>query len=225
MDHLNTLAWRALIRLVAVIALLIFVPAGTLHYWQGWVYLGLFAGASTLVTLDLMRRDRALLARRLGGGAAAEREPAQKTILRLSAAAFAGLLALPALEHRLMDRVFPVAGVLAGDIMVVLGFAVVARVYRENSFASATVQVGECQTLISTGPYAIVRHPMYLGVALCLFGTPLALASLWAFAPATMLVGLMIWRIFDEERVLTAGLAGYTEYRRHVRYRLVPRVW
>jgi protein-S-isoprenylcysteine O-methyltransferase Ste14 len=225
MNTLDAQAWRALVRLTAFMALLLFVPAGTLHYWQAWVYLAVFIGASTLITIDLMRRDRALLARRLEGGASAEKEPIQKIIMLLAAIAFAALLAVPALDHRFRYSDIPVTAVALGDVMALIGFCVVARVYRENSFTSATVYVAESQTLISTGPYAIVRHPMYMGVALFLLGTPFALASYWAFPPMALLLGLMIWRLLDEERMLAGNLPGYIEYQRQVRYRLLPLVW
>jgi protein-S-isoprenylcysteine O-methyltransferase Ste14 len=160
MDTLNARAWRAIARMSLIMAFLLFEPAGTLRYWQAWVHLTALVGASALITIDLMRRDRALLVRRLSGGPAAERGPTQKTIVLLGAAAFAALLAVPALEHRFQYSDMPDLAVALGNILVLIGFGIVARVYRENSFTSATVHASESQTLISTGPYAVVRHPM-----------------------------------------------------------------
>lgn len=206
-------------------SLLLFAPAGTLQYWQAWLYLIVFMGAATLITVDLMHRDRALLERRLAAGVSAEVKPTQKIIIGLAAFAFAALLAIPALQHRLGHTSANLATVALGNAMVALGFAIVGRVYRENSFTSASVQVAEAQKLVSSGPYAIVRHPMYLGTSFCLAGTPLALGSYWAAAPALALLALMVWRLHDEERILAAELPGYAEYRECVRFRLLPKVW
>lgn len=225
MDTLNAQAWRALARMTVVMALLLFLPAGTLRYWQAWVYLTVFIGASTLITIDLMRRDRELLARRLNGGPSAEQEPNQKAIILLGAVVFAALLAVSALDYRFHYSNMPVLAVALGNILILIGFGIVDRVYHENSFTSATVYVAESQALISTGPYAIVRHPMYMGGALCLLGTPLALASYWAFVPMGILLVLLIWRLLGEEQVLAARLPGYVEYQRQVRSRLIPMVW
>jgi protein-S-isoprenylcysteine O-methyltransferase Ste14 len=206
-------------------AVLLFAPTGTLHYWQAWLYLSVFMGAATLITVDLMHRDRALLERRLVAGVSAEKEPTQKIIIGLAALAFAALLAIPAFERRLGLASEHLATVALGNALVALGFAIVGRVYRENSFTSASVHVAEAQRLVSSGPYAIVRHPMYLGVACCLVGTPLALGSCWAAVPALVLLSLMVWRLVDEERVLERELTGYVEYQQRVRYRLLPKVW
>jgi protein-S-isoprenylcysteine O-methyltransferase Ste14 len=225
MDTLNARAWRALFRAVVFMTVLLFAPAGTLHYWQAWLYLIVFMGAATLITIDLMRRDRALLERRLAAGVSAEKEPTQKIIIGLAAFAFAALLAIPAFERRLGHTSEHLSTVALGIVLVALGFAIVGRVYRENSFTSASVHVAEAQRLVSSGPYAIVRHPMYLGVACCLAGTPLALGSYWATAPALALLSLMVWRLLEEERVLAAELPGYVEYQQRVRFRLLPKVW
>ena len=225
MDALNARAWRALLSALVVMSALLFGPAGTLHYSQAWLYLTVFMGGATVVTIDLMRRDRPLLERRLAAGVAAEREPAQKIILRAAAVAFAALLAIPAIERRLGHAGQTLAVLASGNVLVALGFAIVGRVYRENSFTSASVRVVETQHVVCSGPYAIVRHPMYLGVTFCLAGTPLALGSYWAVAPALVLVSLMVWRLVDEERVLAAELPGYVEYQQRVRWRLLPKVW
>lgn len=225
MDDLNARAWRALFRAGVAMWVLLFAPAGTLQYWQAWLYLSVFMGAATWVTTDLMHRDRALLERRLGAGASAEKEAAQKIILGLAAFTFAALLAIPAFERRLGHTGEHLAIVALGNALVALGFAIVGRVYRSNSFASASVYVAGSQRLVSSGPYANVRHPMYLGVACCLAGTPPALGSCWAYAPATVLLCLMVWRLLEEERVLAAELPGYVEYQQRVRFRLLPKVW
>ena len=158
-------------------AALIFGCAGTVHYWQGWIYLSLFVGMSAAITLDLIRHDPALLARRMKGGPTAERRPLQRLIMLGASLGFVGLLVIPALDFRFKWSEVPPAGVLGRDILFALGFGVIARVYRENTFTAATIQVVEGQHVITTGPYAIVRHPMYASALVYLIGTPLALGS------------------------------------------------
>ena len=114
---------------------------------------------------------------------------------------------------------------VAGDVLVAIGFCFIFRVYRENTFTSATIEVAEDQTVISTGPYAIVRHPMYASASLYLLGTPLALGSYWGLVPIAAMMPFLIWRLLDEERFLAKNLPGYTEYQKRVRHRLVPFVW
>ena len=225
MKSLGARAWFALAVLAAVMGLLLFVPAGTVHYWQAWVYLAIFTGASALITLDLLRRDRALLERRMSGGPTAEKRPAQKLIMLGTSVGFIALLVVPALDYRFGWSAVPPGGVIAGDLLVAIGFGLIARVYRENTFTSATIEVAENQRVISTGPYAIVRHPMYASGLLYLLGTPLALGSYWGLIPIAALLPFLIWRLFDEERFLAEHLPGYTEYQKRVRYRLVLFVW
>jgi protein-S-isoprenylcysteine O-methyltransferase Ste14 len=225
MKNLNARAWLALAVLAVVMGLLLFVPAGTVHYWQAWVYLSIFMGASVLTTLYLMRKDRALLERRMRGGPTAERRPAQKFIMLCTSIGFTTLLIVPAFDHRLSWSTVPLSGVVAGDVLVAIGFYLISLVYRENTFTSATIEVAENQKVISTGPYAIVRHPMYASASLYILGTPLALGSYWGLVPIAAMMPFLIWRLFDEERFLARNLSGYTEYQKRVRYRLVPFVW
>jgi protein-S-isoprenylcysteine O-methyltransferase Ste14 len=225
MKNLNARAWFALAVLAVVMGLLLFFPAGTVHYWQAWVYLAIFFGASALTTLDLMRRDSALLERRMSGGPTAETRPVQKIIMLCTSIGFIALLVVPALDHRFGWSAVPLGGVIAGDVLVAIGFYLIFLVYRENTFTSATIEVAENQTVISTGPYAIVRHPMYASASLYLLGTPLALGSYWGLVPLAAMLPFLIWRLLDEERFLARNLPGYTEYQKRVRYRLVPFVW
>jgi protein-S-isoprenylcysteine O-methyltransferase Ste14 len=222
---LNARAWLALAILVAVMALLLFIPAGTVRYWQASVYLSIFAATGALMTIYLARRDPALLERRMRGGPRAEEQPAQKRIMRWITLAFIALLVVPAIDYRFGWSDVPLPAVIAGDALVAVGFFFIFLVYRENTFASATVDVVADQKVISSGPYAIVRHPMYASALLYLFGTPLALASYWGFLPIAALIPLLIWRILDEERLLDERLPGYREYQQTVRHRLVPGVW
>jgi protein-S-isoprenylcysteine O-methyltransferase Ste14 len=225
MKSLNAKAWFALAVVAVVMGLLLFVPAGTVEYWQAWGYLSIFTGASALITLYLMRKDPALLERRMSGGPMAEKQPVQKLIMLCVSVGFIALLVVPALDHRFEWSTVPLGGVVAGDVLVAVGLGLVFLVYRENTFTSATIEVAEKQKVISTGPYAIVRHPMYASASLYLLGTPLALGSYWGFVPIAAMMPFLIWRLLDEERFLARNLPGYTEYQKRVRHRLVPSVW
>jgi protein-S-isoprenylcysteine O-methyltransferase Ste14 len=222
---LNARAWLSLAVLALVMGLLLFVPAGTLGYWQAWVYLALFFGLSAVVTRDLMHRDPALLERRMRGGPTAEKRPLQRFIMLGASIGFIGLLLVPGLDFRFCWSVVPTEVVLIGDALFVLGFGFIGRVYRENTFTSATIEVAEGQRVISSGPYAVVRHPMYASALLYLLGTPLALGSYWGLLALAFMLPFLLWRLLDEERVLARELPGYTDYQRRVRYRLVPYLW
>jgi protein-S-isoprenylcysteine O-methyltransferase Ste14 len=225
MKSLSARAWLSLAVLAVVMGLLLFVPAGTIHYWQAWAYLAIFTGASALITLDLLRRDRALLERRMRGGPTAEKRPAQKLIMLGTSIGFIALLVVPAIDHRFGWSALPLGGVVAGDLLVAIGFYLISVVYRENTFTSATIEVGQNQTVISTGPYAIVRHPLYASAFLYLLGTPPALGSYWGLVPIAVMMPFLIWRLLDEERFLAGRLPGYVDYQKRVRHRLVPFVW
>ena len=222
---LDVRAWLALAVVAGVMGALLFGPAGTLRYWQAGVYLAVFLGASVPTTLYLMKRDRALLARRMRGGPMFEKEATQRIIMLFASLGFIALLVVPALDHRFGWSTVPLYGVVVGDILIAVGFYCIFRVYRVNTFTSATIQVAEDQKVVSTGPYAIVRHPMYASASLYVLGTPLALGSLWGLVAVAATLPFLIWRLVDEERLLARKLPGYAEYQKRVRYRLVPRIW
>jgi protein-S-isoprenylcysteine O-methyltransferase Ste14 len=225
MTNLNTRAWFSLAVVVLVKGLLVFVPAGTLSYWQAWVYLSIFTGASILTTLYLIRHDPALLERRMKGGPMAEKQPTQKLIMLGASVGFVGLLVVPALDVRFGWSAMSPGVVLLGDALLIAGFYFIWIVYRENTFTSATIEVAKDQKVVSTGPYAVVRHPMYAGGLLYLLAMPLALGSYWGLVVFAVVLLLVLWRLFDEERFLSHNLPGYTEYQQRVRHRLVPFVW
>ena len=200
----------------------IFAAAGTLDYWQAWVFLAVFFGAAAVQGVDVLRRDQALARRRLTAGPFAEKEPAQRRIMFAISLGFVGLIVVPGLDHRFQWSNVPLFAVIAGDVLIALGFFVVVLVFRENSFTAATVEIAPDQRVITTGPYAVVRHPQYAGAFLYLFGTPLALGSWWGVLVFAAMAPFLIWRLVDEERLLTAGLPGYADYRRRVRFRLIP---
>jgi protein-S-isoprenylcysteine O-methyltransferase Ste14 len=225
MATLRTRAWLSLAVLALVMAGVLFVSAGTVRYWHAWVYLLLFFGLSAALTMDLLRRDPALLERRMKGGPAAEPRPIQRFIMLVASMAFLSLLVVPGLDFRFGWSHVPVAGVILGDVMFVIGFGFIGRVYRENTYTAATIRVEEGQCVISTGPYAVVRHPMYASALLYLIGTPLALGSYWGFVALIAFMPILVWRLLDEERVLAHELPGYLEYQERVRKRLIPGVW
>jgi len=223
--NVNAKAWVSLFVMTIVIGVLLFVPAGTIHYWQAWAYLGIYFIASFLITFYLTKRDPALLQRRMRGGPTAEKRKSQRTAMLLATTGFIAAMVVPALDHRFRWSRVPNFAVILGDVLTALWFFAAFLVFRENSFSAATVQVAEGQTVISTGPYAIVRHPMYAGGLISFIGTPLALGSWWGMLALLVVLPALIWRLVDEERLLQSNLPGYTEYSRRVRYRLIPGVF
>ena len=225
MDNLARNTVLGFTQLVAVLGILLLAPAGTLDYWQGWVYLFVFAASSALITAYLWKKDPELLKRRIRAGPAAENEKSQKLIQLLASFVFIGAMTLPSLDHRFRWSAVPLPAVIAGDALTALGFFIVFLVFRENTFTAATIAVTIGQKVVSTGPYALVRHPMYSGALVMLFGTPLALGSWWGLVMFVPMVLTIAWRARDEERFLSKNLPGYTEYCQIVRYRLVPFAW
>lgn len=212
-------------QLITVLGLLLLAPAWTLDYWQAWVYLFVFAASSALITTYLWKKDQKLLERRISAGPGAENEKSQKSIQLLASFVFIGAMILPSLDHRFSWSAVALPVVVAGDALVALGFLIVFLVFKENTFTAATIAVSRDQVVVSTGPYAVARHPMYSGALVMLFGTPLALGSLWGLVMFIPMVFTIAWRARDEERFLLKNLSGYNEYCRMVRYRLVPFVW
>lgn len=226
--RMNDLYFRAVRSSVfgfLVMAALLFVPAGTLDCWQAFVFLAVFMVSSAAITVYLAIRDPKLLERRMHAGPTAEKQTSQKIIMVFAVLGFIALLVVPALDRRFMWSPVPPYVSVTGDLLVALGFLLVYFVIRENSYAASTIQVAEGQTVVSTGPYAVVRHPMYGGVLPLLIGTPLGLGSWCGLSALVLFIPVLIWRLLDEERFLHRNLPGYTEYTRKVRYRLVPFVW
>jgi len=214
-----------LAQLVVVMVLLLFAPAGTLGWVEGWVFLSIFFGSSLAITIYLARKDPALLQRRTQAGPLAEKERSQKIIQGLAGLSFLSTIVLPALDHRFGWSHVPLPVVIAGDALVALGFVVVFFVFRANTFTSAVIEVAAEQGVIDTGPYAVVRHPMYAGALVLLAGMPLALGSVVGLATFPFFVAIIVLRLLDEERFLLGHLAGYAAYRQKTRYRLIPHVW
>ena len=216
---------RAIGWLVVVMGAVLFVSAWTFSYWQAWVFLSVFGLSSLAVTVYLMKNDPKLLERRMHGGPTAEKELSQKIIMSAASIGFAAILIVPALDHRWHWSAVPPYAVIAGNILIVLGWTIILFVFRENTFTSATVEVVADQRVVSTGPYAVVRHPMYSGSLLYFLGIPIALGSWWGLLVGILMMPVFVLRLFDEEKLLARNLPGYSEYMDRVKYRLVPFVW
>jgi protein-S-isoprenylcysteine O-methyltransferase Ste14 len=214
-----------LLFLVGILALALFWSAGTFNFWQAWLYLAVFAACIILITGYLIAYDRRLLQSRLNVGPAAETQRSQQIIQGLASLFFLGLYIVPGFDRRFgWSHVAPLISVLA-DAMVVLSLFIVFLVFRANTYTSAIVEVARGQKVISTGPYSVVRHPMYSGAMLLLLFTPVALGS-WVGVPfAVPLILVIAARLLSEEKFLQTNLDGYEEYRHTVRYRLIPLIW
>jgi len=205
-----------------VMALMFFVPAGTWRYWEAWVYMAVLLVPLVFAGWYLLKNEPDLLERRMR---LREKEAQQRRILSVSLIPFLLAFLLPGFDHRFGWSHVPTAVVLGADALVFLGYMFVLLVFRENRYASRVVEVEAGQQVISTGPYSLVRHPMYLGTLLMYLLSPIALGSYWAALCALPLIWVIVARIGNEETVLLRDLAGYAEYRRRVRYRLIPGVW
>jgi protein-S-isoprenylcysteine O-methyltransferase Ste14 len=225
MPSLNRNACSGLLRLTFSLALCIFLPAWTVHYWQGWVLLFVLFVSFLAITIYLMKNDPQLLERRIHAGPAAETYRSQRIGQFFGMLAFIATFFVPAFDHRLGWSSVPAVAAVAGNVVVVLGLLIIFLVFKENSFTSATVEVIPEQRVISTGPYSVVRHPMYTGALIMILGAPLALGSWWGLATFVPMALVIIRRIRDEEEILVKDLAGYREYRSQVRSRLLPFVW
>jgi len=204
---------------------LIFGPAGTFHYWQGWLFLAVFAASTTVFTIYLALYDKPLMERRLRAGPQHEREGSQKIIVSLVFLLFFALIVLPALDHRYGWSPVSPSVTIIGNVIILLSFLFIFWVIKVNSYAASNVRVEENQKVIDTGPYAYVRHPMYAGAIWLLLGIPLALGAWWWTLLIIPFLPVLLWRLLDEERILCRDLPGYTEYTRRVRYRLIPYIW
>jgi protein-S-isoprenylcysteine O-methyltransferase Ste14 len=208
-----------------VLGLLLFLPAWTLNYWQAWVFILVFLSSVNTIGVYLSLKDPVLLERRKYVGPAAEQNKTQRIIMSLAIFAIITLLVFCALDHRLAWSPVSIYVSLIGDALVALGLLINFFVFRENSFGGSTVQIFGDQKVISTGPYALMRHPMYLGVLVMLTGVPLALGSWAGLTILALALPALIFRILDEEQLLKKDLPGYLEYTHKVRYRLVPYLW
>ena len=225
MNQLVIRAFAGLLFLLIVMAIIIFVPAWTLDYRQAWIFLVVFFVPPLLITIYLMKHDPKLLERRTTAGPGAEQERIQNIIQALAGLAFIAIFIVSALDHRFGWSTVPAYVTALGDVLVIFGFYLVFLVFKENTFASGTIEVVAERRVISTGPYALVRHPMYIGALVMLVGVPLALGSWWGLLAIIPMIIVLILRLLDEEKFLAKNLAGYSDYQSKVRYHLFPLIW
>lgn len=211
--------------LVLVLALALFIPAGSLAYWQAWVFLVVWTVCVGLITVDLFLHDQRLLESRIQAGPTAEAQKSQKVIQSLASLFFVGIFVVCGLDYRFGWSAVPPVVSIVSDALVALGFYIVFRVFKENTYTSAVIEVADEQKVISSGPYGVVRHPMYAGASLLLLFAPPALGSWWALIMTVPLILVVAVRAKEEEKFLAANLKGYEEYRQKVRYRIVPYIW
>ncbi len=210
---------------VVAFGLMLFVPAGTTHYWQGWAFLAVFALSTWIPTVYLMRTNPAALERRMQVGPTAETRPLQRILITVIFIAFPATFIVGGLDHRYGWSQVPAPLSVIGDVLVAVGLGLAMLVIIENGYAAANVRVETGQRLVTTGLYGLVRHPMYTGNVVLMLGIPLALGSYWAFFLLIPGMLVLVLRIRDEEDLLTHELGGYREYTEQVRYRLLPYVW
>ena len=214
--------WKTFLFSIVMSAFL-FLPAGTLAYWQAWIYFVSFIGSTLFITGYFVNRDPELIERR---SSAKEKEKEQKVLQSLSGFIFfVGLLVLPGLDYRWGWSHISSYIVYAANAFILLGFLIVFFVFKENTYTSAIIEVSENQKVISTGPYKLVRHPMYTGASFIILFTPLALGSYWALIPSVLIIQFVVLRLLHEEKVLLIELKGYEEYCNKTRYRLIPLIW
>jgi protein-S-isoprenylcysteine O-methyltransferase Ste14 len=207
---------------VLLVAILVFLPAGTLHYPGAWLLMAVLFIPMFFAGLVMWRKAPALLESRLQ---AKERESQQKQVIGLSALMFLGGFILAGLDHRYHWTAMPKWLSVAAAMVFLLGYLMFAEVLRENAYLSRTVEVREGQTVVSTGLYGVIRHPMYSATLLMFLAMPLVLGSVLSFFIMLAYIPIIVKRIRNEEEVLTAGLPGYAEYKSKVKYRLIPFVW
>jgi protein-S-isoprenylcysteine O-methyltransferase Ste14 len=210
---------------VVVFGAMLFVPAGTVNYWQAWVFLAVVLVAAWAPTVYMLRTNPVALQGRISGGPTAEARIAQKVLIAGLYASLAGMVVVSVLDHRFGWSAVPATICLVGDVLVAAGLGVVALVIIQNSYASSTVRVQAGQHVVSTGLYGLVRHPMYTGNVIMMAGIPLALGSYWGLVFVVPGLIVLALRIRDEEKLLAEQLTGYREYTQEVRYRLAPLVW
>jgi protein-S-isoprenylcysteine O-methyltransferase Ste14 len=207
---------------ILIIGVLFFLPAGTFNYWQAWAWLATIFIPMGVSFVYLVKRDPALLERRTRTN---ETRTVQKFIIGASVIYFLIVFLLPGFDKRFGWSAVPVWFVIVADLIVLAAFILYILVLRANTYASRVIEVEQGQQVITTGPYALVRHPMYLSQILMMVSTPLALGSYWAVIRSLALIFLLAARAKNEEELLLKNLAGYREYTQKTRYRLFPGIW
>ncbi len=210
---------------LSAFGLLLFVPAGTIHYWQAWVFLAVFALATWIPSGYLVRTNPAALERRMRAGPLAETRALQRVVISVMFFCFPAMFVFSALDHRFRWSSVPAAMSVIGDVLVAVGLGIAMLVVIQNEYAAANVTVESGQTVVSTGLYRLVRHPMYTGNIILMAGIPPALGSYWGWVFVLPGLVVLVLRIRDEEDLLRRELSGYRDYQSQVQYRLLPHLW
>jgi protein-S-isoprenylcysteine O-methyltransferase Ste14 len=225
MSNLIVKSFLGLAFLLLVLGAAVFISAGSFDYWQAWIYLADFAICTILITAYLIKYDQRLLSARVQAGPVAETQKSQQIIQGLASLFFIGLFIVPGLDYRFHWSTVPPIVSWISYGMVAVGFFIVFLVFKENTYTSGTIEVVDEQKVIATGPYSLVRHPMYMGASLLLIFTPLALGS-WVALPLPLpLILVVAVRLLEEEKFLAVNLNGYEAYRQKVHFRLIPFIW
>lgn len=222
---MKTLKKTTIIRaltMIVVFILFIFLPAGTLNYWEGWAYTCVLAIPMFLFGAYLFKHDPKLLERRMR---VKEKQKEQKLVIKLSILFIPLAYILPGFDKRFGWSKVPIILEIAALVFVLIGYLMTMKVLKANTYASRIVEVEEGQKVISTGPYALVRHPMYSSIIILYLFSPIALGSYWAVIPTVLYLLTLVLRIYGEEKVLLKNLEGYGEYTQKVKYRLIPGIW
>jgi protein-S-isoprenylcysteine O-methyltransferase Ste14 len=225
---LNNLIVKSVLGLLFLdlcLALALFVSAGSLAFWQAWVFLAVWTVCVVFITAYLYKYDQKLLASRTQAGPVSETQKVQQVIQAFASLFFIGLFIVPGLDFRFHWSQVPPLLSWVSDAFVALGFYIVFLTFKENSYTSAVIEVAEAQKVVTSGPYRLVRHPMYAGAILLLLFAPLALGSWLALPFPLPLIAVVAIRAVEEEKFLRSNLAGYADYCQKVRYRLVPYIW
>jgi protein-S-isoprenylcysteine O-methyltransferase Ste14 len=203
-------------------AAIFFIPAGTLNYWNGWLYLGTMFVLMICALIYLKKRDPELLAKRMNIHA---KQKEQKLVVKLALLLFLFAFVIPGLDFRFGWSQVPLEVVIAATLVFVLSYIMFIVVMVQNSYASRVIEIQKGQKLIDTGLYSLVRHPMYLAATIMYFASMLVLGSYYALIPMIFFPVLLAYRIIHEEELLVKELPGYREYTKKVKYRLIPFVW
>lgn len=222
MKSLRAKLWLGAFASFALLAAMFFLSAGTLWFWQAWAYLGTTFTFWAFAVAYFYVHDPQLLERRMKQK---EKVREQKLIMFSAYPVFAALYILPGVDHRLGWSRVPLWLTLIGLALVLAGQVITCWVLKYNSYASRIIEVAAGQKVVTTGPYAIVRHPMYLGLGLMSLAVPLALGSYYALPVGLLIIPFLMLRLLNEEKVLRQELPGYTEYCQRMRFRLIPYVW
>lgn len=221
-DNILTQALAKFFLGVIIVGILIFLPAWSLHFWQGWLLMGILFVPMFVAGLVMLAKNPELLRKRLN---AKEQEDEQKTVVKLSGLLFIAAFVVAGLNWRFGWCVLPDWAVWIAAGLFLASYLLYAEVLRENTYLSRTIEVQENQKVIDTGLYGIVRHPMYMATTVLFLAMPLVLASPLSFLIMLLYIPVIAKRIKNEEKVLEEGLDGYAEYKKKVRYRILPYIW